>query len=47
MTPQQREIAQAFLNNPNREEALNVLLKQYGINQQQVEQFKNSINLNG
>lgn len=37
MTPQQKQIAQAFLNNPNREQALQDLMKQNGVSQAQVE----------
>lgn len=38
MTPQQKALAQAFLNNPNREQALQELMKQKGVTQEQVEQ---------
>jgi len=43
MTPQQKIMAQAFLNNPNREQALQELMKQNNISQQQVEEFKKNI----
>lgn len=43
MTPQQKQMAQAFLNNPNREQALQDLMKQNNVSQQQVEQLKNVI----
>jgi long-subunit acyl-CoA synthetase (AMP-forming) len=38
MTPQQRQLAQAFLNNPNREQALQDLMKQNGVSKEQIEQ---------
>lgn len=41
MTPQQKQIAQTFLNNPNREQALQDLMKQNNISQQQVDSLKN------
>lgn len=44
MTPQQKQIAQAFLNNPDREKALQELMKQNGVTQQQVEQVSKIIN---
>lgn len=43
MTPQQKMMAQAFLNNPNREQALQDLMKQNNVSQQQVESLKNII----
>lgn len=43
MTPQQKAMAQAFLNNPNREQALQDLMKQNNISQQQVEDIKKII----
>ena len=44
MTPQQRQMAQAFLNNPNREQALQELMKQNGVTQEQVQQVSKIIN---
>jgi len=44
MTPQQRQMAQAFLNSPNREQALADLMKQNGVTQEQVEQVSKIIN---
>lgn len=41
MNPQQKAMAQAFLNNPNREQALQDLMKQNNISQQQVDNLKN------
>ena len=50
MTPQQKQMAQAFLNNPNREEALKELMKQNNVSQEQVNAVKqvmtNGINKN-
>ena len=43
MTPQQQMIAQAFLNNPNREQALKDLMKQNNVSQQQVDNLKQMI----
>ena len=40
MTPQQQAMAQAFLNNPNREQALQELMKQNNVSQQQVDSLK-------
>lgn len=40
MTPQQKQMAQAFLNNPNREQALNELAKQHNVSQEQIEMVK-------
>ena len=44
MTPQQKIMAQAFLNNPNREQALQDLMKQNGVTQEQVQQVSQFIN---
>jgi len=44
MTPQQKQMAQAFLNNPNREQALKDLQKQYNVSDEQVQQINNVIN---
>ena len=41
MTPQQKQMAQQFLNNPNREQALQDLMKQHNVSQQQVDSVKN------
>ena len=43
MTPQQKQMAQAFLNNPNREQALQELMKQNNISQEQVDRLKNIV----
>jgi uncharacterized protein YneF (UPF0154 family) len=44
MTPQQKIMAQTFLNNPNREQALKDLMQQNGVTQEQVEQVTKIIN---
>lgn len=44
MTPQQKQVAEAFLKNPNREQALEDLKKQYGVTNEQVQQLSNVIN---
>lgn len=44
MTPQQKQLAQAFLNNPNREQALQELMKQNGVTNEQVQQISKFIN---
>lgn len=44
MTPQQRQVAQTFLSNPNREQALQELMKQNGVTQEQVQQVTKIIN---
>lgn len=46
MNPQQRQIAEQFLKSPNRDEALNNLIKQYGIDTNLIEQFKNNFGIN-
>ena len=43
LTPQQKVLAQAFLNNPNREQALQDLMKQNNVSQEQVNNLINSI----
>ena len=43
LNPQQKLIAQAFLSNPNREEALKELMKQNNVSQEQVEVLKKTI----
>lgn len=40
MSPQQRAMAQAFLNNPDREQALKDLMKQNNVSQDQVDKLK-------
>ena len=40
MTPQQQQIAQAFLSNPNREQALKDLMKENNVSQEQVDSLK-------
>ena len=40
MTPQQKQMAQAFLNSPNREEALKDLMKQNNVSEEQVNSVK-------
>ena len=40
MTPQQRQMAQQFLNSPDREKALKDLMKQNNVSEQQVDQLK-------
>ena len=44
MTPQQKQIAQTFLNSPNREQALQELMKQNGVTQEQVDAVSKIIN---
>ena len=39
LSPQQKVMAQAFLNNPNREQALQDLMKQNNVSQQQVDEL--------
>ena len=46
LTPQQKQIAQAFLNNPNRDQALEDLKKQYNVSDAQIQQLTNVINSN-
>jgi hypothetical protein len=41
MTPQQKQMAQAFLNNPNREQALEQLKKDYKVSDDQINSVKN------
>lgn len=43
MTPQQKMMAQAFINNPNREKALQDLMKQNNVSQEQVDELKKAI----
>lgn len=43
MNPQQKIMAQQFLNNPNREQALKDLMKQHNVSEQQVESIKNMV----
>ena len=44
MSPQQRLIAQKFLSNPNRQEALEKLKKDYNVSDDQINNLKNMIN---
>ena len=37
MSPQQKQMAEAFLNKPNREEALKDFMKQNNVSQEQVD----------
>ena len=46
MNPQQKMMAQAFLNSPNKQQALQDLMKKNNISQQQVEEFKKNIGIN-
>lgn len=43
MNPQQRQIAQAFLSNPNREQALEKLKKDYNVSDEQINSLKNAL----
>ena len=43
MTPQHRQIAQAFLKNPNREQALEQLKKEYNVSDEQINNLKNAL----
>ena len=43
MTPQQKQMAQAFLNSPNREEALKDLMKQNNVSEEQVNSVKSAL----
>lgn len=44
MSPQQKQIAQTFLNNPNREQALEELKKQYNVSDEQINAITTFIN---
>lgn len=44
MSPQQKQMAQAFLNNPNREQALQQLKKQYNVSDEQINAIAKFIN---
>lgn len=44
MTPQQKQMAQTFLNNPNREQALDELKKQYNVSDEQINAITTFIN---
>ena len=44
MTPQQRQVAQAFLSNPNRQEALEQLKKDYNVSDEQISSLTSAIN---
>ena len=41
MTPQQQQMANAFLQKPNREQALQDLMRQNNVSQAQVDNLKN------
>ena len=43
MTPSQQQMAKNFLNKPNRQQALQELMKENNISQEQVENFKKMI----
>ena len=43
MTPQQQQMAKTFLSKPNRQQALQELMKQNNISQEQVDNLKNII----
>jgi hypothetical protein len=43
MTPQQKQMAEAFLNNPNREQALKDLMKQHNVTDEQINSVKSII----
>lgn len=43
MNPQQRQIAEAFLKNPNREQALAQLKKEYNVSDEQIDSLKNAL----
>ena len=44
MTPQQKQMANAFLNNPNRGQALEDLKKQYNVSDEQINTVAKFIN---
>lgn len=44
MSPQQKQMAQTFLNNPNREQALEELKKQYNVSDEQINAITTFIN---
>lgn len=44
MTPQQKQIAQNFLNSPNRAQALEQLKKDYNVSDDQINGLKNALN---
>ena len=43
MSPQQQQMAKAFLNKPNRQQALQDLMKENGVSQEQVDGLKKLI----
>ena len=43
MTPQQQQMAKTFLAKPNRQEALQDLMKEKGVSQEQVDNLKKFI----
>ena len=44
MNPQQRQIAEAFLSNPNRGQALEQLKRDYNVSDDQINSLKNALN---
>lgn len=44
MNPQQKQMAQSFLNNPNRQQALEELKKQYNVSDEQISAITKYIN---
>ena len=45
MTPQQRQMAQTFLNSPDRQKALKDLMQQNNVSEQQVNDLKNQMGI--
>lgn len=43
MNPMQQQMAKAFLNKPNRQQALQDLMREHNISQEQVDNLKNMI----
>lgn len=43
MTPQQKQMAQTFLSNPNREEALQDVMRQHNVTQEQVDALRKNL----
>lgn len=46
MNPQQKALAEQFLKSPNRDKALEMLMQQYNVNPQMVEQFMKQYGIN-
>lgn len=46
MNPQQRTLAEQFLKNPNKEQALQALIQQYNANPKMIEDFINQYGIN-